>query len=1052
MPTTKKPTGLTAARKGGTFIFGWKIADDNYDAGARIQITNRKNRLVNGPVSGRQTEYSKKISLDKQLDGLNFYVQGKRRAEDGKTYSMSAWASKKFDFYLPQLPSVSFIRDTSVDNSGYFSWSTRADDTWWSVYMGFEWESKLFVNWSTSTAPTDWKNAAKGSGSATSAMRTFTEDSALFAVPGYSYTRWFRVRAVGPKGKTAWKYARHTYAIPSPPVITIDNDSPKLTKRTNANGYMCTVKWSAPWRFSRPIDSTYVEYAIATPVTSTTVDSSGKRVVSWSCPDNPGWKTAGVIKSADDTSGLTFPIEENIGPDQVVFLRVHATHDNHDIPSAEVAVTNIKGALSEPEGVVIGTPDPSTHRVSVTVTNTSAITDSFVAVYYKTSSDPNKVTVIDIIPHNTSSATVQCPNWGSDDISIGLRTVFTNYTEHQNDGYKSYTWDNPVPAISMWSSQIVWDESDIPKPPSIELSAPDPTTIRVVWDWPWASANQTELSWADHEDAWESTNQPSSYIVDNINAGQWNISGVNVGTWYVRARLIKAEGENATYGMWSDTKEIKLSSAPAIPSLILSEGVIGPEEEVTCYWAYVTTDGTSQMQADICEATYNEETGVYTYGMPFAKTETAQHITIDAKEQGWLAGEKHYLAVRVISASGEQSQGWSTPVALEIAEPISATVTSTSLVQHSKEVTPDDLGAETETITELALESLPLTVVVDGTGESGTTTILIERAEYYLMDRPDESEIDGFEGEAVFANTFNGDGTFELNQGDFIGYLDDGGTYRLIVSVKDTHGQVAESEPIIFKVYWAHQATIPSGTVEIDHDHDAAILRPTVPSGTEVLTGDVCDIYRLSVDKPQLIYSGATFGQTYVDPYPTIGENGGYRFVYRTFNGDYTTEDGRIAWYDTTEDESNDILTTFGVMINYGNDRITLPYNVTLSNKWAKDFQQTNYLGGHIQGDWNPAVTRTGTITTVGIVNDEYGSEEDLEVIEAIRRLATYPGICHVRTPDGSSFAANINVTEDRENKMINQLANYSLEITRVDSESLDGLTYEEWLEEIGEE
>ena len=63
-----------------------------------------------------------------------------------------------------------------------------------------------------------------------------------------------------------------------------------------------------------------------------------------------------------------------------------------------------------------------------------------------------------------------------------------------------------------------------------------------------------------------------------------------------------------------------------------------------------------------------------------------------------------------------------------------------------------------------------------------------------------------------------------------------------------------------------------------------------------------------------------------------------------------------------------------------------------------------------------------------------------------MRRLAIYAGVCHVRTPDGSSFSANINVTEDREEKKINMIASFTLEITRIDSEGFDGMTYDEWI------
>ena len=142
-------------------------------------------------------------------------------------------------------------------------------------------------------------------------------------------------------------------------------------------------------------------------------------------------------------------------------------------------------------------------------------------------------------------------------------------------------------------------------------------------------------------------------------------------------------------------------------------------------------------------------------------------------------------------------------------------------------------------------------------------------------------------------------------------------------------------------------------------------------------------------------------------------------------------------------------MDVFSVLVDFEGEQISLPYNVSLSNRWAKDFQQTNYLGGSIQGDWNPAVTRTGSVSTVGIVDID---EREDGTIEAMRRLANYSGICHVRTPDGSSYSANINVSEDREEKMINKLAQYSLEITKVDGQLLDGMTYEEWLRTIHED
>ena len=55
---------------------------------------------------------------------------------------------------------------------------------------------------------------------------------------------------------------------------------------------------------------------------------------------------------------------------------------------------------------------------------------------------------------------------------------------------------------------------------------------------------------------------------------------------------------------------------------------------------------------------------------------------------------------------------------------------------------------------------------------------------------------------------------------------------------------------------------------------------------------------------------------------------------------------------------------------------------------------------------------------------------------------------CHIRTVDGSSFKCDIQVSEDRRYDANIIRAEYSLSVTRVDPEELDGLTYAEWISE----
>ena len=320
-----------------------------------------------------------------------------------------------------------------------------------------------------------------------------------------------------------------------------------------------------------------------------------------------------------------------------------------------------------------------------------------------------------------------------------------------------------------------------------------------------------------------------------------------------------------------------------------------------------------------------------------------------------------------------------------------------------------------EGITETeCLTRLPLTVTVEGAGEGGVTILAIERDDDYHLDRPDDGELNGFEGEVVALKTLSGEQQFTVNTEDLRGNLDDDANYRIVAIAKDTYGQ---SDDVVkrFRVKWEHQPTMPEGTVEMVGD--VAHITPSIVNGIE--DGDHIDIYRLSADKPELIYSGAEFGHTYVDPYPAIG--GGYRLVYVTSNGDYKLDD-TFAWVDIDNDFEYDKM-----ILDWDGDRAELYYNIDDDANWSKDFQATEYLGGSIVGDWNPAVSRSDDISAVVITL----VEED--TVAAMRRLSDYAGAVHVRTIDGSSFTANVDVKRSRSHDHYGTRYGYSLKITRID-------------------
>ena len=233
-------------------------------------------------------------------------------------------------------------------------------------------------------------------------------------------------------------------------------------------------------------------------------------------------------------------------------------------------------------------------------------------------------------------------------------------------------------------------------------------------------------------------------MINNTHASAWNISGLQTGkTWYIRVRLASGVGENQTFGAYSEVVSIDLSSAPAIPILTLSDSVITEDGSVTASWAFSSTDGSAQASAEVAEV----DNGTYT---TLAVVESIQHVTISAEDAGWTSGETHSLVVRVVSESGRQSAGWSDPVSVTVAEPITAEITQISLVEQT--LTEDGVQR-----TVMSLTEMPLTVTVEGAGIGGTTRVVIERAETYHLTRPDETDYNGFEGETIAIYTQTGE-------------------------------------------------------------------------------------------------------------------------------------------------------------------------------------------------------------------------------------------------------------------------------------------------------
>ena len=991
MADTKKPSGLTITRSGSSFTLKWKIRDSDHGDGQKVRYKIKTGSSWSGwttltkstspSISATQTSLTVTLTLA-TLKAVKFQVCGNRKkyTKNGKTIDpgWSDWASKTWEAKVPSVTSLTY--ENTGTNSGTFEWEAPSERTDKAIFTRIEAQT-CYVRNNSAPSATAWGSlitkSAKGS-------QTISEDTE--AIAAGNIVRWYRVRAVGPAGASAWKTAKHAYGSPTGAEIT------SASAETISSATRLTVEWTGSYDSLKPIDKITVQYVIAVPTdTALTAPAAG-------------WSDAIEVSPNGSMDKVIVNVSNAIGVDECLWVRIASEHDTTMTYSA--AVVAQVGALAAPG--ISATADTTTGGVSIIITKNTSCAAACTAIFFRSEDDPSNDRIIAILPSNTTTVSVTV-----EDVIGAATTCFGAYAF-----VGTYT-GLIIEDVQMVSASAI--DSDIASvaPATVTVTeGPREGTVRIGWAWSWAAATRAELSWAEYEDAWESTSVPNTFTVDNRFATSWIITDLAVGQrWFFRVRLLQVSGDETVTGPWSPIISYNLSGAPDRPALMLSRSVINEGETVTARWGFSSTDGTAQAYAEICTVTFDQG-GNEVYGDVIAHVDAGQSVEL-AEE--WTTGTTYYFAVRTTAASGVQS-AWSEPASLYVTDPVAITLGAHSFVTTI---------VDGETV--YTLQAMPLTATVTGAGSSGTTILSIVRADDYHIDRPDDNDFDGYEGETIVTYSQTGEGQISIGVGDLLGSLDDGAAYSLVLTVIDEFDQTA-SLTVPFNVNWAHKAGVPSVTIETDRYMRITKITPIAPAG--YAAGDTCDIYRLTADKPELIYEGAEFGETYVDPYPAFGEAAGHRLVTITANGDYATADG-IGWYDTDSDDG-DVLDDDQMVIDVDGEQIILPYNLTLSNRWSKDFKRTSYLGGSVQGDWNPAVTRDLTANTVLVRG------EDLDRQVAMRGLAGFAGVAHVRTPDCSSLTANIAIQENQNYN--DKLVSYTLTIQAIDPEEPDGMTLDEWI------
>ena len=748
------------------------------------------------------------------LNAIQFRVRGNQDPKKDKK-KMSDWAqSKKYTISKPVVPTVTATLEDSTDYITKFEYNVEHfsnSDRWWTVC--FESETclqigKRYVK-GEDIPKKDWKDNIIDTirGPYGEDKKTFTrripENSQQMPVNQEDIvTRWFRVRTRGPGGNTAWQYSHHAYGIPQ----TAQNTKATLTEN-NQGGYDCVVTWTSVYSLNHPIDKIDIEYAIAPPTSD------------MKAPDGVAWQPAKTVepsvelreegfvdktKSAQltlidrfvESSGysesakeairkreieeaqkkpMNLAFEDYTKPDervpffidgraengQAVFVRVNFYHDGKPHPGEAVMCTNPDSentgitTLAKPEGLSVQPGDQG--RIGVSADN-KATDGSFLVVRIfkgvKDDGNPDYEDIGIITKNDSLPKTIAIPNITNYDIGV-YAAVCDEMPEPTviDNRYNRYN------IVAKMISEVEREGGYIAKAPSeIKLEHDGKGTVLVTWDWSWEEANKAEVTWSDHKDAWDSTNEPSSYTLSNLKNGKLYVSDLAIGsTWYFRIRLIKENGNDETPGIWSEIKSIYLSSSPITPVAEVVPSVVNPGQKFTFKWGYVSTDGSPQLTARICQATLKED-GTFEYGEDVSTSITSeQSVEFDPEKLGWETGNKYYLAVKTTSESGKECDDWSVPKSVIYAEPLVVEIEKTSLIEEQEEVNPSEFESDGVVTfnTEIEENVTKLEVELEQTTEGYSSVNVWIRGDNILPLEMPENMISGIVGSSTINSATN---------------------------------------------------------------------------------------------------------------------------------------------------------------------------------------------------------------------------------------------------------------------------------------------------------
>ena len=489
--------------------------------------------------------------------------------------------------------------------------------------------------------------------------------------------------------------------------------------------------------------------------------------------------------------------------------------------------------------------------------------------------------------------------------------------------------------------------------------------------WQDSSSTGTELSWSSELDTWRSTDEPDTFNVlyddgsvtrggtTYAHSATITIKGLDEGqTTYVKARRYHEGADATTYGPYSEAYMVTPAQIPASVTLAC-DGYVAEGSDLTLTWTY--EGGATQDAWCVLDGT----------GTIVAQGQNALGTcTIEADRLASLA-VGGALELRVMVSMGG---AWVTSAAKAVTIVEAPTLTATTAATLTAQ--PMAISATCD------VSDATLTVIVTADGVSGDMP--------YGMDVQARGDV-VWSG-VVEPEWVNGAATVTLPEG--LAFADKAGYTVTVRATDPSTGLSSETVTAQTTVAWSHQAPDPAGSVAVTPDPTAKSATLTLAAPTGSTETDCYDIYRLTGDGAQLIGEGWPLSATVTDDYAPYGD--GMALAYRVA---LRTADGDVQWADVPY-----WMGGSAIRIDWAGQSVELPYNIAISDGYAKDADVHEYLDGSTDAFFNEGIRRTAKLST------DVMRLTDADTIAAVLDLAHHVGPAFVRTPTGAAYEADVQV------------------------------------------